>query len=431
MRISDGSRHTRIADGVNHVHESVGNMHAATPRHFLWGAGATLRGMGLMVVALIGALALASSAHAQASVGLGTADGFGVLGGTTVTNTGPTVVNGDLGVSPGTAVTGFPPGTVNGTIHAADAVAAQAQSDTTTAYNDAAGRACTGVLTGQDLGGMTLTAGVYCFSSSAQLTGTVTLDAQGDPGAVFIFKIGSTLTTASGSNVNLINGAQSCNVFWQVGSSATLGTTTTFRGNILALTSITATTGATVDGRLLARNGAATLDSNTVTRARCATASGPAPGPGAGPGPGTGPGTTPGTGTGTGPGTTPGTGTGTPPQPDRTRPTVSIAWPPGGGVTGPPGESGKTPCLARDFRVRITARDGSGIRKVKVYLDGRLIKGTTSTRFFVRISAKRLGAGLHTIRVVARDREGNQTTMKRRFLRCAHPVLPQVPQFTG
>lgn len=203
---------------------------------------------------------------------LGTADSFAVLASSTVTNTGPTVVNGNLGVSPGNAVTGFtgpPNGQVNGTIHAGDAVAAQAQSDLTTAYNDAAGRACTADLTGQDLGGKTLTAGVYCYSSSAQLTGTLTLDAQGDPNAVFIFKMGSTLTTASSASVVLINAAQACNVFWQVGSSATLGTTTSFKGSVLALESITANTGATVEGRLLARTATTTLDSNTITRPGC------------------------------------------------------------------------------------------------------------------------------------------------------------------
>src|SRR6202040_4373156 len=150
-----------------------------------------------------------------------------------------------LGVSPGSAVTGFPPGiVVTGTIHAADAVALAAQNSVTTAYNSLASQACTQDLTGQDLGGKTLTAGIYCFSSSAQLTGALTLDAQGNPNAVFIFKIGSTLITASNSRVLLINGASPCDVFWQVGSSATLGTGTNFIGNILALTSITLTTNA-------------------------------------------------------------------------------------------------------------------------------------------------------------------------------------------
>jgi uncharacterized repeat protein (TIGR01451 family) len=154
-------------------------------------------------------------------------------------------------------------------MHAADAEALQAQTDTTTAYIDLASQACTSDLTGQDLGGMTLVPGVYCFSSSAQLTGALTLDAGGDPSAVWVFKTGSTLTTASNSSVLLTNGGQPCNVFWQVGSSATLGTSTSFVGNILALTSITLTTGANVSGSALARNGAVTMDSNTVTVPVC------------------------------------------------------------------------------------------------------------------------------------------------------------------
>ncbi len=210
----------------------------------------------------------ASPALAQTS--LGTAQSFGVLGGSTVTNTGSSTVIGDLGVSPGTSVTGFPPGTVTGgTIHLNDAVAAQAQSDVTTAFNAIAGTACTVDLSGQNLGGLTLTPGVYCFSSSAQLTGMLTLNALGNPNALFIFKIGSTLTTASASSVQVINPASDCNVFWQVGSSATLGTSTSFVGNILALSSITLNTGATVHGRVLARNGAVTIDTGNVIVAGC------------------------------------------------------------------------------------------------------------------------------------------------------------------
>jgi hypothetical protein len=179
---------------------------------------------------------------------------------------------GDLGVSPGTSITGFPPGIVSGgVIHANDAVALGAQNDLAVAYTNLAGQPSDVDLTGQDLGGLTLTSGVYTFNSSAQLTGTLTLDAQGDPAAVFVFQIGSTLTTASASQVVVINGGANCNVFWQVGSSATLGTTTAFVGNILALTSITLTTGATNSGRLLARNGALTLDSNNI--AVCASCS--------------------------------------------------------------------------------------------------------------------------------------------------------------
>jgi uncharacterized repeat protein (TIGR01451 family) len=200
---------------------------------------------------------------------LGTEQSFAVLGGSTVTNTGSSVITGNLGVSPGTAITGFPPGIVTGVIHAADAEALQAQSDTTTTYIDLESRSCTSDLTGQDLGGRTLVPSVFCFSSSAQLTGALTLDAGGDPSAVWVFKMGSTLTTASNSSVLLTNGANPCNVFWQVGSSATLGTSTSFVGNIFALTSVTLNNGAIVSGRVLARNGAVTLDSNTVTIPVC------------------------------------------------------------------------------------------------------------------------------------------------------------------
>lgn len=203
-----------------------------------------------------------------ASVLLGTAGDFAVLAGAGVTNTGPTVIaGGHVGVSPGTAVTGFPPGLIQAphTIHAADAVALQAQSDLTTAYNTAAGLAPNTNLTGQNLGGLTLTPGVYFFSTSAQLTGTLTLDFQGNPDAEFVFQIGSTLTTASNSTVfSAFAAGVGCNVFWQVGSSATLGTDTDFKGHILALTSITLNTGASVDGSVLARNGSVTLDNNQI-----------------------------------------------------------------------------------------------------------------------------------------------------------------------
>ena len=208
----------------------------------------------------------ASPAASQTAPSLGAAQRFAVLGASTVTNTGASIITGDLGVSPGTAVTGFPPGQVrSGTIRSADAAALAAQIDVTAAYNSLVGQACTQDLTGQDLGGRTLTAGVYCFASSAQLTGTLTLDGQGNANAVFIFKMGSTITTASASSVVLTNGGSAAHVFWQVGSSATLGTATSFAGNILAMASITVTTGARVTGRTLAMNGAVTLDTNAVT----------------------------------------------------------------------------------------------------------------------------------------------------------------------
>ncbi len=215
-----------------------------------------------------------ASSPAATAPSLGTAKSFAVLEGSTVTNTGPTVVRGNLGVWPGSAITGFPPGIVvpPGTIHAGDAVAQQAQNNVTTAYNNLAGQPCDVDLTGQDLGGKTLTPGVYCFpNTSAQLTGTLTLNAQGNPDAVFIFQIGSTLTTASNSSVLVINGGSACNVYWQVGSSATLGTATAFKGNILALTSITLNTRADIlPGRALARNGAVTMDDNRVSIEGCA-----------------------------------------------------------------------------------------------------------------------------------------------------------------
>jgi hypothetical protein len=193
---------------------------------------------------------------------------FAVLAGSTVTNTGSSVISGDVGVSPGTAVTGFPPGMASGAIHIADGAAAQAQSALTAAYIDAAGRSG-GTTVAGDLVGKTFTAGVYKSTSSLALSGDVTLDAQGDPAAIFIFQISSTLTTGSGSHVVLANGASACNIFWQVGSSATLGTNSVFKGNILALTSITITTGANLQGRALARNGAVTLDTNVITGCSC------------------------------------------------------------------------------------------------------------------------------------------------------------------
>lgn len=194
--------------------------------------------------------------------------GFSVLAGSTVTNTGSTTVSGEVGVYPGTAVIGFPPGLAGGTIHSADSAAAQAQAALTAGYLDAASRPGGASVSG-DLVGQTLTQGVYTASSSLAVSGDVTLDAQGNPAAVFIFQIGSSLTTGSGSHVILANGARACNVFWQVGSSATLGTNSVFKGNILALTSITLTTGVNLEGRVLARNGAVTLDSNVITGCSC------------------------------------------------------------------------------------------------------------------------------------------------------------------
>ena len=200
---------------------------------------------------------------AEAPVGLGTAESFAILAGTTVTNTGtPTVISGDVGVSPDAAVTGFPPGLVNnGEIYTADAVAAGAQADLRIAFDDAAGRLPVESGIG-DLAGRNLTSGVYS-GGELELNGTVTL--VGDSSSVFIFQAASTLITGSGSQVVLQGDINPCNVFWQVGSSATLGSGSQFVGTVLALTSITADSAATIEGRLLARNGAVTLDANTVT----------------------------------------------------------------------------------------------------------------------------------------------------------------------
>jgi hypothetical protein len=202
-----------------------------------------------------------------ATIDLGTASGFGVLAGSTVTSTGNTVVNGDLGLWPGTSVTGFfPPGIVNGTMHVTDAVAQQAQTDLTTAYNTAAGQSVSQTVV-TELGGQTLVPGVYNSADGTfGINGMLTLNGSG----VYIFQMETTLITGSGFSFNLINGASACDVFWQVGSSATLdGSGSTFDGTILALTSITVDEGVTVDGRLLARNGAVTLINDTINASQC------------------------------------------------------------------------------------------------------------------------------------------------------------------
>ena len=222
---------------------------------------------------VIGALVVAFVGTAESAGRLGTAESFAVLGGSTVTNTGSTTVIGNLGVSPGSAVTGFAPsgpGSVTGgTIHVNDGVAIQAQIDEVAAATSLGNLPCTQDLTGTDLGGLTLTPGVYCFSSSAQLTGTLTLDAENTADALFVFKIGSTLTTASNSSVAMINGASACNVYWKVGSSATLGTATSFQGSILAYSSVTLTTNVHLIGRAIAQTGAVTMDTNVISIASC------------------------------------------------------------------------------------------------------------------------------------------------------------------
>lgn len=225
----------------------------------------------LIALLVFFAFGAALSAQEGGGVGLGTAGNFAVLTGESFTNTGPTTITGDIGIHPGTSVTGFASVTLDGELHQTDAVAEQAKVDLVTAYNDAAGRSVTGTIP-VELGGQTLPAGVYDSDPGTfGITDTLTLDAEGNPNALFVFQMESTLITGPGSSVELINGADACNVYWQVGSSATLGTDSSFSGNILALTSITLTTGATVEGRVLARDGSVTLDTNTITQENCPT----------------------------------------------------------------------------------------------------------------------------------------------------------------
>ena len=235
------------------------------------------RGMGIALLAFVTGASLflavgTANAAIVPTVDLGTAEDFSVLGGQTVTNTGPSVLANSVGVSPGTAIVGFPPGIVQppGTIEATTPEAAQAQADSTAAYIDALGRPLNETTT-SDLTGLTLVGGVYAGPSQSPLSlaGTLTLDGEGNPNSVFIFQTDSTLITGSGSTVSLINGAQACNVFWQVGSSATLDTGSTFVGNILALTTITVADSVTVQGRALAQTGEVTLINDTFTQVGC------------------------------------------------------------------------------------------------------------------------------------------------------------------
>jgi hypothetical protein len=368
-------------------------------------------------IALAAGVALAVvPAVAQAGpVQLATASPFVVLGGATVTNTGPSVLNGDLGVAPGTALVGFGlPAVVNGATHDNDAVAKQAKSDLTTAYDVAAGQpvAPAADLTGTNLGNRTLRAGAYRFTSSAQLTGALTLDGQGDPNAQFVFEIGSSLTTASASSVVLINRASACNVYWQVGSSATLGTTTAFRGSLMALTSISLNNGASVIGRMLARNGQVSLIDNVLSAPRCATTLGSTPpsAPGAGNG-------------------SPGSGNGSP-----TGANQRLA-----------GHNGSARILrargtATTRRTRgVTCTDGFRatvrghlIRRVVFRLDGRRLSSRATAPFRVSVHAP---PGRHVVsaRVTFRDTT-RAKTLRLRYRACAAAVLQPRPgpsQFTG
>jgi hypothetical protein len=234
-----------------------------------------IRSLSTLLLIVLSTVGLsAASADTATAVDLGTAGQFGLLAGSGVTNaSAATSITGDVGSSPTPSVTGLTASQVHGVLYTSSSpVTSQAQSDLTIAYNEAAGEPCGTDLTGTDLGGLTLVPGVYCFSSSASLTGTLTLDAQGDANAQFVFQIGSTLITATNATVVLTNGAVNCNVFWQVGSSATIQTNNAFIGNILALTSITLD-GGTLNGKALALNGAVTISAQETVNANACTCS--------------------------------------------------------------------------------------------------------------------------------------------------------------
>lgn len=368
----------------------------------------------LLVGACLSTLAMsATDARAQQSaVGLGTAGSYAVLAGSTVTNTGPTTINGDLGISPGTALTGFPPGTINGATHLADAAAAQAQADLTVAYDDAASRTPASTVTG-DLGNQTLAPGVYRSGSSLGLTGTVTLDGQNNADSVFIIQVASALTTASGSSVALINGAQACNVFWQVGSSATLGTTSVFRGNLIALSSISISDGVTVDGRALARNGAVTLINDTISVAQCAAAPDAPTDSGVAPDGASGGGEVPA---------------------DEEGPPVDEQIPGAPPSGSNPPQLTRSRCVDRSFRASVS---GSGIRRVIFLIGGRVRANDSRSPFGVTI--RRTGGFFNVNARVSFLDSSPSRTLRLRVKACAagraevgpsrNPVVP--PGFAG
>ncbi|HEX5713000.1 MAG TPA: ice-binding family protein [Solirubrobacterales bacterium] len=383
-----------------------------------------------IALAMIAGFALPAAAQA-APVGLGTADPFVVLGGTTVTNVGPSVLNGNLGVSPGTELEGFGlPAVVNGSTHATDEVAAKAQLDLTTAYDVAAGQPVLPAndLSGTDLGERKLAPGTYRYNAAALLTGALTLDAEGDPNAEFVFQIGSQLTTESASSVVLVNGASPCNVYWQVGSSADLGTTTAFQGSLMALTSISLKNGATVLGRMLARNGQVSLINNVLTRPLCAT----------------GPTTPPSEETPGGPGTV-APGAGSPSEPGA----PGSAAAPGTPSVNPgrtlPGRGAKNPRPARNGTAvvrpvpredctegfRATVR-GNLIERVVFSLDGKSIGARTGSPFAMSMRA---APGAHQVRVRITFKDSTRArTVTMPYEACAAVLLspPGGPStFTG
>jgi hypothetical protein len=388
-----------------------------------------LRRCRLAGIALAMVVVFALPAAAQAApVGLGTADPFVVLGATKVTNVGPSVLNGDLGISPGTELEGFGlPAVINGDTHATNEVAAKAQLDLTTAYKVAAEQPVLPAndLSGTDLGERKLAPGTYRYNAAALLTGALTLDAEGDPNAEFVFQIGSQLTTESASSVLLVNGASPCNVYWQVGSSADLGTTTAFQGTLMALTSISLKNGATVLGRMLARNGQVSLINNTLTRPLCETTTPPG---------GTPPGGTPGTGPPSGPGTTPASSSnspaGSPPvAPGRTLPgRQAKAQRPSRNGTAIVRPVPRDACT-EGFRVTVR---GKLIQRVAFSLDGRSIGSRTDSPYAMSMRA---APGTHRVgvRIVFKDATRTRSvTMPYRACAAALLIPPGGPStFTG
>jgi hypothetical protein len=387
------------------------------------------RGFTGILLALVLTLFAVPAAAQAAPVDLATAGPFVVLGATKVTNTGPSVLNGNLGISPGTELEGFGlPAVVNGATHATTEVAAKAQLDLTAAYNVAAGLPVLpeNDLSDTNLGERKLGPGVYRYNVAAQLTGALTLDAEGDPNAPFVFKIGSQLTTASGSSVLLVNGASPCNVYWQVGSSADLGTTTSFQGSLMALTSISLKSGATVVGRMLARNGQVSLINNVLTRPLCGTGSTPPPG-GTAPAPTNAPGTTgasaptPSSATGRKRSVAVGPNRALPLRRSRAnRPTRN-----GTAVVRP---SPRASCTS-GFRATVS---GKMIKRVVFSLDGKPTASRTSSPFAMSVRA---APGAHQIEARVTFKDATRAkTMTFPYRACAAALLqpPRAPStFTG
>jgi hypothetical protein len=377
------------------VHARRSSTIARSP--MLWLVGATL---------LLFALLASSANAAQAPVGRGTVSSFAILAGSTVTNTGPSTINGDLGLTPGSAVTGFPPATLNGAMHITDSVAGIAQNDLTTAYNDAAGRTPFTAIPA-DAGGLTVTPGAFRATSALGLTGTLTLNAQGNPNAVFIFQVPSSLITASGSAVSMINGAQACNVFWQIGTSATFGTGSSFVGDAMVLASASLNDSVTVNGRILARTGAVTLINDTISASRCAA------------------GTVGGEGGPSGPGSNGSGSTG-----GHNGTAILGALPPSVGkiINGPNGPNDL--CVDRSFTASVT---GLKIAKV-VFSVGHKVVGTRNKAPF-KLVIKRYVGGVRVVKAKVTFTDGTKpATLRMSYRACgaATSAVPTSPTpFTG